>query len=245
MLVWLFVIVGAVLLDQFTEWMLAVNLPVGGTTVIPGVLNFTYVENEGMAFGLLSEHRWVFIVGSVVGLCALSWYLFRYRPGNTWTKLGLSFIIGGGFGNMIDRMMLGYVIDFIDFRAFPEVWTWVFNVADSFVCVGAGIIVVYLVWDIVRTSKQENAAKSAAAATAAGTDGSTGTPGQRTDTSDDISTEQQCSCEKNTAVGQSAATAADEPEQDGAHTGTGTPHELTDGSDIQQQHENTDSHPRS
>ncbi len=162
MLVWLFVIVGVMWLDQATKWLLATSLPAGGTPVIPGVLRFTYVENEGMAFGLLSEHRWVFIVGSVVGLAALSYYLFRYRPGNTLARLGLSFIIGGGFGNMIDRVLLGYVIDFIDFCAFPKLWTWVFNVADAFVCVGAGVLVVYLIGDIIRTSRTEKAAAGAA-----------------------------------------------------------------------------------
>lgn len=161
MLVWLFVIVGVMWLDQATKWLLATSLPAGGTPVIPGVLRFTYVENEGMAFGLLSEHRWVFIVGSVVGLAALSYYLFRYRPGNTWARLGLSFIIGGGFGNMIDRVLLGYVIDFIDFCAFPKLWTWVFNVADAFVCVGAGVLVVYLIGDIIRTSRTGKAAGAA------------------------------------------------------------------------------------
>lgn len=164
MLVWLFVIVGAIWLDQATKWFIAAELTSAGRSIIPGVLRFTYVENEGMAFGLLSEHRWVFIVGSVVGLCALAFYLFRYRPGNTWARLGLSFIIGGGFGNMIDRILLGYVIDFIDFCAFPKLWTWVFNVADSFVCVGAGILVVYLIADIVRTSREERAAKAAGGA---------------------------------------------------------------------------------
>lgn len=161
MLVWLFVIVGAIWLDQATKWFLATGLPDGGISVIPHVLKFTYVENEGMAFGLLSEHRWVFIVGSIVGLSALCYYLFRYRPGNTWARLGLSFIIGGGFGNMIDRVLLGYVIDFIDFCAFPKLWTWVFNVADSFVCVGAAILVVYLIWDIIKTSRAEKMAHSA------------------------------------------------------------------------------------
>lgn len=164
MLVWLFVIVGAIWLDQITKWFIAVNLPDGGMSIIPGVLRFTYVENDGMAFGLLSEHRWVFIVGSIIGLGAVCYYLFRYRPGNTWARLGLSLIIGGGFGNMIDRVLLGYVIDLIDFCAFPKLWPWVFNVADSFVCVGAGILVVYLVVDVIRTSRAERAAKAAGGA---------------------------------------------------------------------------------
>lgn len=162
MLVWLFVIAGVIWLDQVTKWLLATSLPADGMPVIPGVLRFTYVENDGMAFGLLSEHRWVFIVGSIVGLAALGYYFFRYRPGNVWARLGLSFIIGGGFGNMIDRVLLGYVIDFIDFCAFPKLWVWVFNVADAFVCIGAGVLIVYLICDIICSSRAEKAAAAAA-----------------------------------------------------------------------------------
>ena len=60
---------------------------------------------------------------------------------------------------MIDRVYLGYVVDFIDFYAFPNVWMWVFNVADAFVCIGAGMIALYLIIDIIKEAKAEKAGK--------------------------------------------------------------------------------------
>ena len=71
----------------------------------------------------------------------------------------LILICGGGIGNMIDRIRLGYVIDFLDFCAFPNLWMWVFNVADACVCVGAGILMVWLVISMIQDSKKEKAAK--------------------------------------------------------------------------------------
>jgi lipoprotein signal peptidase len=60
---------------------------------------------------------------------------------------------------MIDRVKLGYVIDFLDFCAFPELWKWVFNVADAFVCVGGGMLVLWLILSMVKEAKEEKAAK--------------------------------------------------------------------------------------
>ncbi|MBQ9080741.1 MAG: signal peptidase II [Clostridia bacterium] len=160
MLLWFFVIVGAVILDQLSKWLIVTYLPDGGVPIIDGVLRFTYVENRGAAFGMLSEHRWVFIIVSTVALAALAFYLFKYKPEGWLARCSISFIIGGGIGNMIDRVLLGYVIDFIDFCAFPEIWMWVFNVADSFVCVGAGMLMLYLVLSTVKEVKQEKAIKA-------------------------------------------------------------------------------------
>jgi signal peptidase II len=62
---------------------------------------------------------------------------------------------------MIDRIALGYVIDFIDFCAFPKIWMWVFNIADSCVCIGAGLLALWMILDIVREAKAEKAKKAA------------------------------------------------------------------------------------
>ena len=151
------VFAGVILLDQVSKILVAELLYRESVSVIPRVLDFTYVENRGMAFGLLQDHRWVFIVLSVVGMAAIAYYLYRY--GKKWlTRIALALILGGGVGNMIDRVRLGYVIDFIDFCAFPTLWMWVFNIADAAVCVGAALFVVDLIRDIVAESKQKRAA---------------------------------------------------------------------------------------
>ena len=165
MLIWVFVIAGAIILDQLSKWLIVTYLPEGGFDIIKGVLRFTYVENRGAAFGMLSDHRWVFIVVSTLALAALGFYLFKYKPEGWLARLSMSFIIGGGIGNMIDRCLLSYVIDFIDFCAFPKIWMWVFNVADAFVCVGAGLLMLYLVVSTVKEIKQEKAKKAQSVAT--------------------------------------------------------------------------------
>ena len=145
MLIWVFVIAGAIILDQLSKWLIVTYLPEGGFDIIKGVLRFTYVENRGAAFGMLSDHRWVFIVVSTLALAALGFYLFKYKPEGWLARLSMSFIIGGGIGNMIDRCLLSYVIDFIDFCG---IWNAIFNGADSFVCVGAGLRILAMVLEI-------------------------------------------------------------------------------------------------
>lgn len=166
MLIWLFVIAGVIYLDQLSKWLVVTYLPEEGAVLIPNVLRFVYVENRGAAFGMLADHRWVFLVISTVSMAAIAFYLFKYKPEGNLVRLALAFVIGGGVGNMIDRVLLGYVVDFIDFYAFPSVWMWVFNLADSFVCVGAGLMILYLILDTVKTAKQDRAAKKAAAESA-------------------------------------------------------------------------------
>ena len=128
--------------------------------MIPSVFRFTYVENDGAAFGMLDDHRWIFMVVSSVAIVGLLIFLWKFSPDSKWVKVGISLIIGGGIGNMIDRLALGYVIDFLDFCAFPKVWPWVFNGADSFVCVGGGIVFVWCLVSIIQEAKQSKQKQS-------------------------------------------------------------------------------------
>ena len=163
MLIWILVIIGAVLLDQISKLLVVEFLSREEPLVlIKGVFRFTYVENDGAAFGMLDDHRWIFMVLSVIGISAVLFYLLKFKPQSRLACVSLSMIIGGGIGNMIDRVRLGYVIDFLDFCAFPDLWMWVFNVADAFVCVGGGLLMVYLVMDIIKEGKAAKAAKAAA-----------------------------------------------------------------------------------
>lgn len=150
------VIAGVICLDQLTKWLTVSLLAYRETVPLwEGVFHFTYERNTGMAFGMLKDHRWVFMVLSTVAIVGLLFYLIRYRPQNRWLQVSLSMIVGGGIGNMIDRIYLGYVVDFLDFRLINFA---VFNVADSFVCVGAGIVIVYLLLDLYKEVKKEKQA---------------------------------------------------------------------------------------
>ena len=161
MLSWIIVIVAAVVIDQvtkvFASEFLAGNPPF---ELIPGVFRFSYVENRGAAFGMLADNRWVFMIISVIAIAALMVYLWKFRPDSRFACLALSMIAGGGIGNMIDRVFLGYVVDFIDFCAFPKLWMWVFNVADAFVCVGAGMLIVWLIVSMIREYKLQKQQKA-------------------------------------------------------------------------------------
>ena len=163
MLLSIIVILAAVGADQLTKY-LAVNLLGGGSvTVIPKVLDFTYVENKGAAFGMLSDKRWIFLIISTVMIFAIGVYLFVGKKLPRLERVALALIVGGGIGNMIDRVALGYVVDFIDVTC---VKFYVFNVADSCVTVGCALVVLWCIIDTVKDAKAAKAAEAAGEAVA-------------------------------------------------------------------------------
>ena len=148
-----------VVVDRVSKSLVLAHLYEGDLALIPDVLHFTYLENRGMAFGLLADHRWVFLSLSVVGIALMTLYLILYakRP---MSRIALPLIIGGGIGNMIDRVMWGFVVDFINFCAFPTLWSWIFNVADAAVCVGGFLFAIDLVLETVQEVKTQKQAAS-------------------------------------------------------------------------------------
>ncbi len=161
-LLWAGITVLGVLLDQLTKW-LAVEFLMerGSVPLIKGVLHLTYVENTGAAFGMLKGMPWVFNTVSVVAIVAMLAYLFLGHGNGRVQCIALAMIASGGIGNMIDRTVLGYVIDFIDFCLIDFA---VFNGADSFVCVGAGLLILSLILEIVDEAKKNKAAKECGSA---------------------------------------------------------------------------------
>ena len=156
MFIWLAIIAVTVFLDQITKYLTIFFLkPIDTLPLIEDVLHLTYVENTGAAFGMMKDARWVFMVISTLAIVGILVYMFWKRPSDKLMCVSLSFIVGGGIGNMIDRTLLGYVVDMIDFRLINFA---VFNVADSFVCVGAGLMILQLILEMVRESKAEKAA---------------------------------------------------------------------------------------
>ncbi len=140
--IWLAVIsLVCVGLDQLSKYFCVNNIALGDSvTVIPGVLDFTYIRNDGAAFGSFSDARWIFMIASVVMIVLIVLYVISNRKTISFPAvITFSLIVGGGIGNMIDRIAYGYVIDFIDVKFLPF-WKWIFNVADSFVCVGAVLL---------------------------------------------------------------------------------------------------------
>ncbi len=155
MLIWIAIILGTIVLDQLTKYLTVFYLkPIDTLPIIEDVLHLTYVENPGAAFGMMKDSRWVFMTVSTVAIVGILAYLLIKKPTSRMECLCLSLIVGGGIGNMIDRFLLGYVIDMIDFRLINFA---VFNVADSFVCVGAGLMMVWLIYSIVLEVRADKA----------------------------------------------------------------------------------------
>ncbi len=140
-------------LDQITKLLTLAYLTDAPIKLIPNVLHLTYVENRGAAFGMLADRRWVFIVISVVAIAGLLVYLIVKKPQDKLLSISLALIAGGGIGNMIDRIFRGFVVDMIDVTCIDF---YVFNVADSAVCIGCGLLILYMILDEVRTRKSKS-----------------------------------------------------------------------------------------
>ena len=139
------------ILDQAAKFFVAGLLPTMKTIpVITDVFHLTYVENTGAGFGVFSGYTWILTLLTLVVIIGAVSYVVVKRPINRLFLTGFIFMLGGAVGNVIDRIRLGYVIDFFDFRLinFP-----VFNIADCFITVGAIIFAVYVIF---YSDKKEN-----------------------------------------------------------------------------------------
>ncbi len=156
----------AVALDQFTKVLVSRNMALGDTIpIIKDVLHITYVENRGAAFSMLSESRWVFLTFSTLAIAAIIYVMIKFRRElSKLSSLSLAMVLGGAIGNMIDRtfrggvLFDGAVVDFIDFRLINFA---VFNVADSFVCVGAVLLVLSVILDEKKAHEKKTATAKA------------------------------------------------------------------------------------
>jgi signal peptidase II len=149
MLKWLWLSVVVIVLDQITKLLASAQLVMHQPVPVLPSFNLTLMHNTGAAFSFLSQaggwQRWFFVVIAIVVSVVLTLWLHRLQRHQTWLALGLALILGGALGNVWDRIMLGYVVDFVDL--YYGDWHWpAFNVADSAITLGA----VLLVLDAVR-----------------------------------------------------------------------------------------------
>ena len=151
----LFVSAILVLADQISKTIVVKTMSLyESIPVIQNFFHFTYITNDGMAFGInFPFGYYIFTSVSVLLTLFLFWYLWSVRTHSIVIRLGISFIIAGAIGNLIDRIFLGAVIDFLDFMIGNFHW-YVFNLADSYVTVG---MVLVLVDSIILEKKRESA----------------------------------------------------------------------------------------
>ena len=135
------IIISAIVADRGSKVICRQYLrPLGSIPVIKGVFHLTYVENTGAAFGMLQGNTWFLILTSVLVSAVVAYLIWKIKPENRYVKISLALILGGALGNLVDRVLLGYVVDFLDFRIWP-----VFNIADSCVVVGAILLGYFVV----------------------------------------------------------------------------------------------------
>jgi signal peptidase II len=153
---WLALAAVIFVIDQLTKYAVTASLRLGERIEITPFFNLVLVYNPGAAFSFLSDasgwQRWFFVV---LALAASAWivYLLHRHPAQKLFCLALSLVLAGAIGNVIDRLLFGAVIDFLDFHAFG--WHWpAFNVADSAITCGA----LLLVWDGLRPRAPASAA---------------------------------------------------------------------------------------
>lgn len=142
--------------DQIVKYWAATDLRALGTIPLwEGVFHLTYCENTGAAFSMFSGQRWLLLAITVVLLAGLLYALRKNWMQNAFGRMSLRLIIGGAIGNMIDRFLLGYVVDMFDFRLinFP-----IFNVADILLCVGVGMMMLYVLFMEPRIEKAKKEA---------------------------------------------------------------------------------------
>ena len=128
-----------IIIDQCTKYMVRINFEQGETLpIISDILHLTYVRNLGAAFSMFENIKVVtIIIPLFILLIAITALFFFYNRISRFSRVSISLIIAGGMSNLIDRIILGYVTDMIDFRIFP-----VFNIADISVCVGCVLLIV-------------------------------------------------------------------------------------------------------
>lgn len=148
------VIVLGVVIDLLTK-IIFEKYFIGGEkeiVVIPNFFSFTYVKNTGAAFGIFGESTWALSIASVFFIGVFVTYDIFYHSDNLWYVFGISMLISGAIGNLIDRIFLGYVRDFINIEIFP----FVFNFADALITFGVICFGVFLVFFGYKDGKREN-----------------------------------------------------------------------------------------
>ena len=132
--------IAAVVADQVTKHVVAANLSLGEALHVVGPFSIRHVRNSGIAFGLFSNATAVVIAVTAIAVAWMLVYFSRSGARHPVLPVALGLVIGGSVSNLADRVRLGFVTDFLDFRYWPA-----FNLADSFIVIGVGILLVALV----------------------------------------------------------------------------------------------------
>lgn len=142
--------------DQIVKNWAAETLIHGDIAIIENVLYFKYAENTGVAFSMFSDNRWILVGVTAIMLIVVLAFFLSGKVTDKLEQFALALMLAGGVGNLIDRISLGYVIDFIDVRIINFA---IFNIADMCICIGAGLVVL-AVYLSDKKEKEEKEAKN-------------------------------------------------------------------------------------
>ncbi|OUR64182.1 signal peptidase II [Methylophaga sp. 42_25_T18] len=147
MLKWLWLSALVLVLDQASKWFMSSWLSLYETVAVVPFFNLTMAHNTGAAFSFLAQaggwQRWFFAVIAFVVSAVLFVWLKRLNSSARLEAISISLILGGAVGNLIDRVLLGYVVDFLDFYNYYGSYHFpAFNIADSAICVGAALLII-------------------------------------------------------------------------------------------------------
>ena len=165
----IFITLGVITFDQLSKLLVVSFMELNQEIdILPGLFRFKYITNYGMSFGLFDtpEKRPIFMIIAPIALIAIAVYLFKFSKDKLPMKIGLALIFGGGISNMIDRTFYGDVIfhgEVVDMFDFYGIWHAIFNVADAFVCIGAALVVLTLVVEIILEDKEKKKAANSKA----------------------------------------------------------------------------------
>jgi len=125
------------LIDIFSKYLITKLVIFGESiTIINNFLNITYVKNTGAAWSILNNNTLIVTIISIIIISFLVWYIYiNSKNNNKFEKIGYSLVLGGALGNLFDRLVYGYVIDFIDINIFNYDYP-IFNLADTFIVIG-------------------------------------------------------------------------------------------------------------
>ncbi|MGL5650391.1 MAG: signal peptidase II [Paraclostridium sp.] len=142
-MIYILIILGLIGLDQISKFLAVKYLVnIGSIPIIKDIFHLTYVENRGAAFGMFQNNQIIFVVVALAACIFGLYYLYKKQL-NLLGKSAIILIIAGAIGNLIDRVRLGFVVDYFDFRI---VWNYVFNVADVFVVIGTILLCIYIIF---------------------------------------------------------------------------------------------------
>jgi len=140
-----------VLLDRITKLLIVNNMSLGESVeIIQGFFHLTYILNPGAAFGILAGQQWFFIVTAIIVLVFIIYFQNKLPADQRLLRICMGMIAGGAIGNLIDRLFLSVVVDFLDFK----IWPYIFNIADSMIVVG-GLLMVILVYRMDKAAERK------------------------------------------------------------------------------------------